>query len=281
MDALATAGTSTWTNRRRRAEELLERHRFATEVLGLYVALLPVQERAAALEPGVDLLEWGAGTLLPAVVEVTLAAAPARLAAAAQAPRSRAGAVGILADWLRGADQTPVDRYLARATLGPVLEARPELASLCSGDRDGGQCPWCGAPPQLSWSTASGDPLVSPPRRLCCSRCQRSWMAARTRCPGCGEAAASRLRVFAEETPAGVLKPGYGAAAAAPPPDSSAILPQLRIEACESCHGYLLNVDLGRDPRAVPEVDELAGLPLCLYAEERGYRKITPNLMGM
>jgi FdhE protein len=56
--------------------------------------------------------------------------------------------------------------------------------------------------------------------------------------------------------------------------------PHLRIDACASCQRYLLDVDLSRDPRAVPEVDELAALPLDLYAAGRGLSKITPNLMG-
>jgi formate dehydrogenase maturation protein FdhE len=40
-------------------------------------------------------------------------------------------------------------------------------------------------------------------------------------------------------------------------------------------------VDLSRDPAAIPDVDELAGLPLDLWAQERGYRKIHPNLAGL
>ena len=56
--------------------------------------------------------------------------------------------------------------------------------------------------------------------------------------------------------------------------------PHLRIDACASCERYLIDVDLGRDARAVPEVDELAALPLDLYATEQGLLKITPNLMG-
>ncbi len=56
--------------------------------------------------------------------------------------------------------------------------------------------------------------------------------------------------------------------------------PHLRIEACASCERYLLDIDLGRDPQAVPDVDELAALPLDLYAAEHGLSKITPNLMG-
>jgi formate dehydrogenase maturation protein FdhE len=60
-----------------------------------------------------------------------------------------------------------------------------------------------------------------------------------------------------------------------------AVFPHLRIEGCEHCDRYVLGVDLGRDPQAVPEVDELAAIPLALYAVERGFTKLTPNLMGM
>ena len=56
--------------------------------------------------------------------------------------------------------------------------------------------------------------------------------------------------------------------------------PHLRIESCASCARYLIDVDLGSDPGAVPEVDELAALPLDLYAVDHGLTKITPNLMG-
>ena len=58
------------------------------------------------------------------------------------------------------------------------------------------------------------------------------------------------------------------------------MFPHLRVDACASCQRYLIEVDLGRDPRAVPEVDELVALPLDLYAAEHGLSKITANLMG-
>jgi formate dehydrogenase maturation protein FdhE len=77
--------------------------------------------------------------------------------------------------------------------------------------------------------------------------------------------------VFGERAPAGVLEDAE---------TGEAIFPQLRIQGCESCHAYLVHVDLARDVNAVPEVDELTAIPLDLYAQERGLRKITPNLMG-
>jgi len=42
----------------------------------------------------------------------------------------------------------------------------------------------------------------------------------------------------------------------------------------------LLSVDLAADPAAVPVVDEISAIPLDLYARERGYAKVTTNLMG-
>ena len=61
----------------------------------------------------------------------------------------------------------------------------------------------------------------------------------------------------------------------------SSTFPHLRVEACAACQRYVIDVDLGRDPSAVAEVDELAALPLDLYAADRGHTKITPNLMGV
>ena len=56
--------------------------------------------------------------------------------------------------------------------------------------------------------------------------------------------------------------------------------PHVRIDACQACQHYLLTFDLRQDTAAVPVVDELACLPLDLFARERGFTKITPNLLG-
>jgi formate dehydrogenase maturation protein FdhE len=42
----------------------------------------------------------------------------------------------------------------------------------------------------------------------------------------------------------------------------------------------VLSIDLATDPNAVPVVDEIAAIPLDLYARERGFAKITTNLAG-
>jgi Protein involved in formate dehydrogenase formation len=260
-----------WPRRRRRAEELPDRYPFAAEVLALYVALLDVQEQATGLVAGAEPLRGAASSVLPRVVEATAAAGPRALADAARDRLPRGGAEALLAAWLDGDDLEPVDRYLARATLAPLLEAMPSLRARASGPSDDRHCPECRGLPQLSWLGASGESLVAGRRHLLCSRCQGSWTVPRGDCAACG----GTLTVHAE----GAAEAAVGERAAAQL--EGAVFPQLRVEGCERCRRYLLGVDLGRDARAVPEVDELAGIPLDLYARERGLRKVTPNLMGM
>ena len=252
-------------DRRRRAELLRERQPFAAEVLTLELALLEVQERAfaAAHERPPELTDvpgWVAREVLPRVIEATVAAGPARLGEQAVARFHSADLEDLVTRWLRGKEQALVDRYLARAAAEPVLEALPAdaLGVVCDGPRDARHCPRCGGPPQLSYFGLSGEALVTGPRHLVCARCLHGWVYTRMVCAGCGEATSAQLTVYSE----------------------SERLPHLRIDACETCRGYLLAVDLRRDAAAVPVVDELAALPLDLYAKERGLTKVTPNLMG-
>jgi FdhE protein len=58
-------------------------------------------------------------------------------------------------------------------------------------------------------------------------------------------------------------------------------VPHLRVDACRSCRSYLVHVDLRRDREAVPEVDELAAVPLDLHVQDQGLRKIIPNVFGI
>ena len=77
-------------------------------------------------------------------------------------------------------------------------------------------------------------------------------------CANCGESTGARLPIFQEQEQ----------------------FPHVRVDGCRACKRYLLTFDLRRDARAVPVVDELAALPLDLYAIDQGLTKITPNLMG-
>jgi len=120
---------------------------------------------------------------------------------------------------------------------------------------------------------------------LLCGRCCASWGYARMTCPGCGEDSSSRLPIFNEE---GTTSGERGSVVRGLPTGPNghngsahkAVFPHMRIDACDTCRRYLLSIDLAADPAAVPVVDELAALPLDLYAREQGFSKITPNLMG-
>jgi FdhE protein len=186
----------------------------------------------------------------------------------------------LLAGWLAGAEPAPVERYLARAVLRGPLEA-VDADAACGRDpapRGGRRCPRCGGAPQLSYHVDPDDSLVTGRRCLACARCGEGWAYSGGSCASCGETSGARRTVFTEHRDEPVVVRGLASrdAAAAGP----AVFPHLRIEACESCSRYLIDIDLGRDARAVPEVDELTALPLDLFAQERGLEKIAPNLMG-
>jgi formate dehydrogenase maturation protein FdhE len=55
----------------------------------------------------------------------------------------------------------------------------------------------------------------------------------------------------------------------------------VRIEACDKCRIYLKCIDLPKNGLAEPVVDEIASVPLSIWAEEHGYVKLAPNVMGM
>ena len=90
---------------------------------------------------------------------------------------------------------------------------------------------------------------------LQCALCFESWSHGKARCHACGAT-------------------GLGHYAA---PE----LAHLELRACESCGIYLNLVHLEKDPEAVPDVDEIAALPLDVWAREKGFHKPIPNLVGM
>ncbi|HEU5277662.1 MAG TPA: formate dehydrogenase accessory protein FdhE [Gaiellaceae bacterium] len=271
-----SAGTATapWTLRRRRAEELRARHAFAEELLDLYLALLAVQEQVWRTAPApAELVRWAAANVVPAVVEATEVAGPPALR---EAVGGRDVGEDVLRGWLAGAALDPVDRYVARASLAPALEAlgdqAGEACAVAADEEAAATCPRCAGPPQLSVVADTGEALVSGRRSLHCARCASSWDYSRSTCPACGESDEDRLLVYSEQWGGPVSANGNGAR----PP----VFPHLRVVGCETCRRYLIEVDMARDGRAVPEVDELVALPLDLYAADQGLTKVTPNLMG-
>ncbi len=120
---------------------------------------------------------------------------------------------------------------------------------------DGLDCPWCLQPPQVGCLKIQGDGQALD---LVCALCFGRRSFPRSHCPACDESREGKLVAY-----------------------STGDFAHLRMRACDSCQGYFLLVDLEKDIRAIPEVDELAALPLDLWAEEHDYHKFQPNIAGI
>lgn len=145
-------------------------------------------------------------------------------------------------------------QFLPRAFLQPYAEFRasqvprpPQVTTLRL-------CPLCGARPLLGVLRPEGD---GGKRFLLCSFCLQEWEFRRILCPTCGEEAEDKLPVYIAE-------------------DS----PHIRVEACDTCKLYLRTIDLTKDGNAIPIVDDLAAIPHTLWANEQGYSRLQPNLLG-
>jgi len=94
-------------------------------------------------------------------------------------------------------------------------------------------------------------------RFLLCAFCGTEWEFRRIYCAFCGESREQSLPVFVAEK-----------------------FPHIRVEACDTCRHCIRSVDLTKDGHAIPVVDDLAAIPLALWADEYGYQRIQGNLLG-
>ena len=264
MTAVAERVTS-YAERRRRAAELAERYDFAREPLTLYGAITEAHERAFARardeRPTVDALAaYVVRAALPEVMGAVMSSGTETLREAVLLRFHEGDLERMVQAWLRGEPQNGTDTFLARAATSPVLEALPDLSQGENPLQPPQErfCPACGGPPQVSVFADSGEALVTGQRRLVCARCANEWVYPRMTCVACGTTESNKLVVFAD-------------------PEQ---LPHLRVDACERCKRYIVSVDARLEGRAVPIVDEIAAIPLDIAAAERGFTKVTSNLMG-
>ena len=272
LEAAAARTANPWPLRRERAAELAERYPHAAEMLRLYQALTVVSGNLPSPVYGGG-QGGGIATLavehaLPGVIEATVEFGPRALRDGVVSIFCSANLVDLVQRWLDAQPLTPVETYLARASASPLLEAQlipvphPALPRERGRERErrdaGTRCPKCSGLPQLSYFAVSGEALVSGPRYLVCSRCANNWVFSRMTCASCGESTGTKLPIYQEQER----------------------FPHVRVDGCQTCRKYLLTFDLRRDTRAVPVVDEIAALPLDLFAHDQGLTKITPNLMG-
>lgn len=147
------------------------------------------------------------------------------------------------------------ERFCAQAFLQPYGEFLADHSELPTSPVRRPLCPYCGSPPLVGVLREEGDGAK---RSLVCSFCRTEWDYLRIACPACEESHEEKLCVYS--TPA---------------------FDGVRVDACDTCRSYIHTIDLTQNGLAVPEVDELATLPLTLWANERGYRKVTRNILGL
>ncbi|HVT18345.1 MAG TPA: formate dehydrogenase accessory protein FdhE [Thermoanaerobaculia bacterium] len=268
-----------WDARIQRAQELAASQSFAAEGLRFYERVVGFQKTlyaaAAAVPPSAGqgpgagkplrerdlepllLLPWFA-SFLSLIQEI----APPPLAQSA----AELGALGVTR-WQEVLDEfwraepegsgalSEAETLIAWAFLQPYAECLADHGGRTAPDGTPPLCPLCSNRPQVGVLRPQGDGAK---RSLICALCATEWEFRRIVCPACGEEDRDKLPVWVAEG-----------------------LAHIRVEACDTCRHYIKTVDLTRDGRAVPVVDELATIPLSLWAEEKGYAKLRTNLLGI
>jgi len=145
---------------------------------------------------------------------------------------------------------------LARAFLQPYAEWTGENLERKPQPSIGSDCPACHRRPGVAVLRPMGE---GGKRSLICSFCLLEWEYRRIVCAGCGEEDHRKLPVFLAEAP----------------------FEHVRLECCDTCNQYVKAVDMTKNGLADPVVDEIAALPLDLWAQERGYSKLALNVMGL
>jgi FdhE protein len=269
---------SKWDQRIERAQELAAAHPFAAEGLRFYEQIAGFQKSlydalAAENGPGkkarapgslrdelelLRLLPWFA-SFLGFVADV----APPPLAQAASGLCSTGSSrwEAVLDDFWRSGGQgaeplNEAESLLAWAFLQPYAELLADRTERLEIHDTPLLCPLCAAPPQVGVLRPLGD---GGKRSLICSLCATEWDFRRIVCPACGEENVDKLPVYVPEN----------------------LVDYVRVEACDTCHSYIKTIDMTKNGHAVPVVDELASIPLSLWAADKGYTKVVANLLGV
>jgi formate dehydrogenase accessory protein FdhE len=262
--------------RMRRAKNLKETYPFAAEILTFYGRICAVQQRlsqelaktlrrdARSPEPGRLREHLDVAVVLPFV----------KNALTELLPQSPGPLAEFMKEYLHGSQErwaASLQRYVTQGgTDEEVGDSREELvarilvdpyAELLAAKQTAPAiapaetlCPYCAARPVAGVLRVEGD---GGKRFLLCSFCGMEWEFRRIYCAYCGETREESLPVFVAEK-----------------------FPHIRVEACDTCRHCIRTVDLTKDGNAIPLVDDLAAIPLALWADEYGYQRIHGNLVG-
>ncbi len=279
-----------WDRRIRRATELTSSYPFAAEGLRFYARIATFQrslyadiQKALADSPKVSverplrdeldlfiLLPKFSGflTVVQQIAPPPLAQAAARLAQKGPAAWQQ----GIEDFWhselemslvadepedqqaAESREATASERLLAWIFLQPYAEYLADQRDPISVDGAPSTCPLCGGRPIVGVLRPEGDGAK---KSLVCMLCAHEWAFRRIYCPACGEEREPQMAFY-----------------------SAPEIAHVRVDVCDTCHTYLKSIDLTKMGLAVPIVDELATIPLDLWAREHGYLKLQINLLG-
>lgn len=269
-----------WQRRIARAQELGAQYGFAAEILSFYAAIARFQENfygeldrslerssarsddvASDSEPFSRPLLPGLTDRFGALLSVVEQNGPAALREAARDLRD--GGEGLhfqvlTAFWNdreNGALASGAPDFFARAFLQPYAVSIRSRANMRWSGPTAYLCPFCRRKPGLGVLRPLGD---GGQRSLICSFCLGEWEFRRILCPGCGEENHAKLPVYTAEE-----------------------LKHVRVEGCDSCKNYIKTVDLTQSGLGEPIVDEMASIPLDLWAQSQGYTKLQSNLMQL
>jgi hypothetical protein len=206
-------------------------------------------------------LEEDVDSLLPrfgALIALAEEHGPEQLAVEATRRRGEEPSVArsrLLVYW--NGDTSAREDYLARMLLRPYAEVLRAEGVMPDRLHRQGHCPFCGGAPWISSRTSIGD-SEGGLRLLGCALCGNEWNFNRICCPSCHEEDPVKLPVYQSDAH-----------------------PLARIEACETCHRYLKSIDLTKDARPIPEVDDLLSVSMDLWAMDEGLTRIEPGLAGV
>jgi FdhE protein len=263
---------SKWDQRIQRADELAAAYPFAAEVLQFYKRVAGFQkglyaylEGACGNGSGLFHEDLNLHLLLPKFPEflcfaATIAPHPIAQSARHLSPQRAGQWQDLLTSYWRTAPDfqpTPGDSepLLAWLFLQPYAEHLADRSERIPRNETLAVCPFCSAKPLVGALRPEGD---GGKRSLICSKCSTEWTFRRIGCPACGEETVQKLAIY-----------------------TASQFQHVRIEACDTCHYYIKTVDLTKNGHAVPLVDELATMPLNLWAQEHQYVKLQANFLGI
>ena len=263
-----------WERRIRRAEDLGAQYGFAAEILRFYAAIARFQEKlfteseksktgipASDPQPFAQALPVKLAKHFRTFLSVVDKNGPAPLREAARKLREAGDDSHfqlLTVFWDRpevAALQAGPNDFFARAFLQPYAVSVRSRSSLHWNGPTPFLCPFCGRKPVLGILRPLGD---GGKRCLMCSFCLAEWEFRRIVCPGCGEEDYAKLPVYTADE-----------------------LKHVRVEGCDSCRSYIKTVDLTKSGLGDPIVDEMAAVPLDLWAQKQGFTKLQPNLLQL